>query len=118
MTWPVGVRAPYSCLSLLGGDTVEAQPSAHTPPPSLSGPCSLVHGIRACSPAAAYVLCLDDDVALHPGSLAEMVAGMERERDVWMTTGGWRRVWTWGAECEVQGGCTQEWAWSGSDTCG
>ncbi|GFR40244.1 hypothetical protein Agub_g814 [Astrephomene gubernaculifera] len=52
---------------------------------------NLCAGIEAADPRVAseggYVLCLDDDVALHPGSLEDLVAEMEARPDVFMATG-------------------------------
>lgn len=48
---------------------------------------NLMAGIRAASPDAAYVLCLDDDVQLHPGLLEALVRDMEGDPSLPMATG-------------------------------
>ncbi|KAK9803984.1 hypothetical protein WJX72_010372 [[Myrmecia] bisecta] len=44
-------------------------------------------GIWAAESAHKYVLCLDDDVVLHPGSLQMLVDSMEAQPDMFMATG-------------------------------
>ena len=53
----------------------------------LARPRSLLAGIRQASPEAAYLLCLDDDVLLHPGLLAALVRDMEADPSLFMATG-------------------------------
>ncbi|GIL92413.1 hypothetical protein Vretifemale_19963 [Volvox reticuliferus] len=52
---------------------------------------NLCAGIESCDPRVAreqgYILCLDDDVALHPGSLRDLVEDLQRRPDVFMATG-------------------------------
>ncbi|GLI66855.1 hypothetical protein VaNZ11_010841 [Volvox africanus] len=52
---------------------------------------NLCAGIESCDPRAAreggYILCLDDDVALHPSSLMDLVADLQQRPDVFMATG-------------------------------
>ncbi|EFJ40451.1 hypothetical protein VOLCADRAFT_119967 [Volvox carteri f. nagariensis] len=52
---------------------------------------NLCAGIESCDPRVArdggYIMCLDDDVALHPGSLAELVSELEGRPHVFMATG-------------------------------
>lgn len=60
---------------------------------SLSLPArnSLSAGIESCDPRVAqdagYVLCLDDDVAMHPGSLEELVGDLEEQKHAFIATG-------------------------------
>jgi hypothetical protein len=49
--------------------------------------CSLLSGIRQASSDAAYLLCLDDDVLLHPRLLAALVRDMEADPSLYMATG-------------------------------
>lgn len=49
---------------------------------------SLLAGIRGASVASQYILCLDDDVLLHPGLLAALVRDMEADSSLFMATGG------------------------------
>lgn len=76
-------RARGACRSCRG----LASPGAScTLPPSTR---SLLAGVRAASPEAAYLLCLDDDVLLHPGLLAALVRDMEADPSLFMATGAW-----------------------------
>ena len=49
--------------------------------------CSLLAGVRAASPGAQYILCLDDDVLLHRGLLTALVRDMEADPSLFMATG-------------------------------
>jgi hypothetical protein len=40
--------------------------------------CSLCAGVRCAAPDSAYVLCLDDDAELHPSTITDLVAAVER----------------------------------------
>lgn len=60
-----------------------AIPPGSTPPP----PRSLLAGIRQAGPGSQYILCLDDDVLLHPGLLASLVRDMEADPSLFMATG-------------------------------
>ena len=61
----------------------------HSPPHAATmHAASLLAGIRGAAPTAQYVLCLDDDVQLHPGALASLVADMEADPSLFMATGG------------------------------
>ena len=44
-------------------------------------------GVRAARPEHKWVLCLDDDIELHPRSLADLVAAAEADPHVFMATG-------------------------------
>ncbi|GIL68483.1 hypothetical protein Vafri_21752 [Volvox africanus] len=52
---------------------------------------NLCAGIESCDPRLArergYILCLDDDVALHPGTLMDLVEDLQHRPDVFMATG-------------------------------
>lgn len=60
-------------------------------------------GVRAASQGAQYVLCLDDDVLLHPGLLAALVRDMEADHTLFMATGA-AVAMACGAQAE---GCTR-----------
>ena len=49
--------------------------------------CSLLAGIGAAHPQAGYVLCIDDDVQLHPTFLASLITDMEAAPDLRFATG-------------------------------
>ena len=49
--------------------------------------CSILAGVEAAGKAAEYMLCLDDDIVLHPGTLAELVAGLATDDSCFMATG-------------------------------
>lgn len=49
--------------------------------------CSLYQGLNSCSDSSRYVLCLDDDVELHPRSLRELVSSLEQDATLFMATG-------------------------------
>lgn len=48
---------------------------------------NLLAGIRQAGPGSQYILCLDDDVLLHPGLLASLVRDMEADPSLFMATG-------------------------------
>lgn len=48
---------------------------------------SLIAGIRAADSAARYILCLDDDVHLHPKALESLVRDMEASPELRVATG-------------------------------
>ncbi|KAI3425799.1 hypothetical protein D9Q98_007774 [Chlorella vulgaris] len=48
---------------------------------------NLLAGIRQASADSQYVLCLDDDVLLHPGLLASLIRDMEADPGLFMATG-------------------------------
>ncbi len=50
-------------------------------------PRSLLAGVRQAGPDSQYILCLDDDVLLHPGLLASLVRDMEADPSLFMATG-------------------------------
>ena len=52
--------------------------------------CSILTAVAAASPASRYVLCLDDDVVLHPGALPTLVAALLTDPTLLMATGGRR----------------------------
>ncbi len=47
----------------------------------------LLAGMQAACREHKWVLCLDDDVLLHPGSLADLVAAAEADPSAYMATG-------------------------------
>jgi cellulose synthase/poly-beta-1,6-N-acetylglucosamine synthase-like glycosyltransferase len=49
--------------------------------------CNLMAGVRAAAGRHKWVLCLDDDIELHPRSLADLVAAAEAEPSAFMATG-------------------------------
>jgi len=49
--------------------------------------CNLQAGVRAAAGRHKWVLCLDDDIELHPRSLADLVAAAEAEPGAFMATG-------------------------------
>lgn len=49
--------------------------------------CSILAGIAAAAGDTRYILCLDDDIVLHPGTLAALVAGLAANDDCFMATG-------------------------------
>ena len=44
-------------------------------------------GIKAASGSSKYVLCLDDDVMLHPTAVSMLVAASEDDPEAFMVTG-------------------------------
>ena len=50
-------------------------------------PCSILTGVAAAAKAAAYILCLDDDIVLHPDALAGLVLGLAADDSCFMATG-------------------------------
>lgn len=48
---------------------------------------NLQSGISQCSAASKYVLCLDDDVSLHPSTISMLVDVLERDPTLFMATG-------------------------------
>ncbi|KAK9841846.1 hypothetical protein WJX81_007075 [Elliptochloris bilobata] len=53
----------------------------------LSSPLQRKAGVRAARPGHKWVLCLDDDIELHPRSLADLVAAAEADPAAFMATG-------------------------------
>ena len=53
----------------------------------LLGLRSILTGVAAAGKGAAYILCLDDDIVLHPGALAALVSGLAAEGGCFMATG-------------------------------
>jgi len=49
--------------------------------------CNILTALEAASPASRYVLCLDDDVVLHPGALPPLVAALLADPSLLMATG-------------------------------
>lgn len=60
-------------------------PSVHTQP--LVWGRSIVTGVRAASQQSKYMLCLDDDVILHPSALQTLVNKLESDPSAFMATG-------------------------------
>ena len=52
---------------------------------------SIVTGVRAASPQSKHILCLDDDVILHPSTLQNLVIRLENDPSAFMVTGVYRR---------------------------
>ena len=48
---------------------------------------SIVTGVKAASSQSKYVLCLDDDVILHPSTLQSLVKKLENDPSAFMATG-------------------------------
>ena len=46
-----------------------------------------IQTIQAASEDSEYVICVDDDVALHPSTVSESVAALERDQSAFMLTG-------------------------------
>ena len=46
-----------------------------------------IETIQAASEDSEYVICVDDDVALHPSTVTESVAALERDQSAFMLTG-------------------------------
>jgi GT2 family glycosyltransferase len=51
------------------------------------GLCSILTGVAAAGKGAAYILCLDDDIVLHPGALAALVSRLAADGACFMATG-------------------------------
>lgn len=49
--------------------------------------CSIQTGVRESAAHSKYVLCLDDDVILHPTMLQQLVARLEGDPSLFMATG-------------------------------
>lgn len=81
------------CPARVGDMHIHHEPNMHAtrahpcPMPASPLPCSLLAGVRAASPGAQYILCLDDDVLLHRGLLAALVRDMEADPSLFMATG-------------------------------
>ena len=45
-------------------------------------------GVQAASKASEWVLCVDDDVCLHPRSLQDSIRAMQQDGAAFMLTGG------------------------------
>ncbi|GLC37638.1 hypothetical protein PLESTB_001665300 [Pleodorina starrii] len=96
---PAGVRGRGRCAGGGGQEEEEEEEEAvavRLVVAGLAESCSqkahnLCAGIESCDPRVGrergYVLCLDDDVALHPGTLEEMVADLEARPGAFMATG-------------------------------
>lgn len=52
-------------------------------PPAIFWPA----GIKAASGSSKYVLCLDDDVMLHPTAISMLVAAVQDDPEAFMVTG-------------------------------
>ncbi len=50
-------------------------------------PRSLCAGVEAAAGSSSYVLCLDDDVALHSGAVGMLVQSLEADSALFMATG-------------------------------
>ncbi|GAX79525.1 hypothetical protein CEUSTIGMA_g6966.t1 [Chlamydomonas eustigma] len=48
---------------------------------------NLCQGVQQCNPASEYILFLDDDVQLHPGTIGELVKMLECDASLFMATG-------------------------------
>ena len=48
---------------------------------------SLCAGVEAAAGSSSYLLCLDDDVALHSGAVGMLVHSMEADETLFMATG-------------------------------
>lgn len=49
--------------------------------------CSLQAGIKEAAAGSEYILCLDDDIMLHPRMLQDLVAKLECDPSWFMATG-------------------------------
>ncbi len=49
--------------------------------------CSILAGVAAADAGSRYILCLDDDVVVHPGALMELVAGLQADDSAFIATG-------------------------------
>lgn len=49
--------------------------------------CSIQTAIREAAARSEYILCLDDDIILHPGLLQELIAKLECDSSWFMATG-------------------------------
>lgn len=70
------------CIVKRGSCTVQSKPAFLCR--SLAYPQA---GVRAARPEHKWVLCLDDDIELHPRSLADLVAAAEADPHIFMATG-------------------------------
>ncbi|KAG2437459.1 hypothetical protein HXX76_006109 [Chlamydomonas incerta] len=70
-----------------GGPAAAAATATSTSTGFNSAGSSTAAGSSGSIAAGGYVLCLDDDVQLHPGSVAELVAEMEADPGLFMATG-------------------------------
>ena len=43
--------------------------------------------MQAANPQSSYVLCVDDDVCLHPTALQDMIGSLEASEGAFMATG-------------------------------
>lgn len=48
---------------------------------------NLINGVCIASPTSKYVLCMDDDVRMHPTMLTDLVKSLEHDPSVYMATG-------------------------------
>lgn len=49
--------------------------------------CSIQTAVREAAASSEYILCLDDDIILHPGLLQELIAKLECDSSWFMATG-------------------------------